>query len=101
MTKRLDENSAVNTVAARLVVYVALAGAAGASVAVALRRRHRKTAAADSADEADPAAAGLLTTEFYLDDEGQGASVKTMRDAVPPSDAMTSATAEPGRAGIA
>jgi hypothetical protein len=101
MTKRSDplgENSSVNTVAARLAVYVALAGAAGASVAVALRRHNRKAAADEAAgvDPARPGAAGLLTTEFRLGDVGHGASVKTMRGEKPA--ATATAAGEPGRA---
>jgi uncharacterized protein YlxW (UPF0749 family) len=43
----LTEDSAVNSVAARLALYVALAGAAGAGVAVALKRHNSRMPALD------------------------------------------------------
>ena len=81
MTKRLsdvDENSAVNTVAARLALYVTLAGAAGASAALALRHHNRKAAMADAAEaEGSDEPSGLVGAGFRMSDEGtHGASVK-------------------------
>jgi hypothetical protein len=102
MTKRsapLDESPAVNSVTARLAVYVALAGAAGAGVAVALRRHNRKVTAAESGDPIvdRPASIELMTTEFHLDDTGHGASIKTAHDVVPPAGAFTGTSTEPTR----
>ena len=85
MTKRsgpLDENSALNSVTARLAVYVALAGAAGASAALALRHHNRKAAAAlaQSSDEdpGPPTSIESMPTEFHLADVGHGASIKRL-----------------------
>jgi hypothetical protein len=119
MTKRLsdvDENSAANTVAARLALYVTLAGAAGASAALALRHHNRKAAMAEAAETSDTPT-GLVGAGFRMSDEStHGASVKnnllnagkfdtphaqpasTASDgrAEPPADTQE----EPGRAGM-
>jgi hypothetical protein len=79
MTKRatsLNDDSAVNSVAARLAVYVALAGAAGAGAALALRRHNRKIAPEHAPEDDQSTPAALRKTDVHLAGPGQGASVK-------------------------
>jgi hypothetical protein len=86
MTKRLalvDEESAVNSVGARLAVYAVLAGAAGAGAAIALRRHHRK-----SSGETDT-------------DAGPTDIARSVPDRTPPLPVGFRRDDDPGRAGIA
>ena len=91
MTKKLDENSSANSVAARIALYAVVAGAAAGTVGLALRRHNRKPTEIPPA-ETEPrftSPGSMIDPGYRLSDETI-ASVKT-----------NLANAEPGREGIA
>jgi hypothetical protein len=78
MSKRsapLDD-SAINSVAARLTVYAALASAAAATAAIALRR-HRRQSGDEEAEPRPPVVDRPTNLVGKIETSGHGASVKS------------------------